>query len=91
MWIHRGERGKRLMCQCNSVLCELIPKRILATCRQFWAGTMIQDRQTYLVGISDCLGKATEPVLIASVLWHQDAHRIIGEAKYASADFRSIV
>ena len=60
------------------VLEPLIPQRRLESCLMFWARLVVKVHKPFIIGITGTVGKSTTTAMLAAVLSHREAEKIVG-------------
>lgn len=63
----------------NFILEPLIPLHRLESYFTFWAHVVFRVRKPFIIGITGSVGKSTTTAMVAAVLSHRDAERIVGQ------------
>lgn len=69
----------------------LIPLRRLESYVIFWAHLVYRIRKPFIIGITGSVGKSTTTAMIAAVLSHRDAERIVGPVGFTYSNMNDNV
>lgn len=73
------------------ILEPLIPLRRLKSYLAFWARLVLRVHKPFIIGITGSVGKSTTTAMIAAVLSHPDAERIVGQVGCTFGNFNDDV